>query len=1136
MNRHLRRNRRQNRQLSLEQLESRRVLAGNIHAFVSGGSLHLDGDSQANEILIEQFGPKSFTISSRDGTTTINHQAGPLTFNRVSNHVFVNLKGGNDVAELDGADGGALVVKNGLFVDMGWGADQLLMNNVHVLRLHVNMGSGADLINIGDDGNASGVMVTKEAIVLTGSGQDDARIANSIFKRFLNLDMGAQNDSTTIQGTTVRRRSVINGSSGTDTLNRENNHGKLKFFSYETVNNSVQSPAPIPPIAANDTATVTRGQPVTINVAANDTAVSGTINPASIIITQPPAHGTATANANGTVLYTNNGDTSATDTFKYTIKDSNGTTSNAATVTITVNAPLQANNDSGSVTEDATPSTATGNVLTNDTGGTGTKTVSAVNGSAASVGNDVTGAHGTFHINANGTFTYTLNNNDEDVAALNNGQMLTDAMGYTAKAGNETSSATLTITINGHTEFIASADTGNVTEDATPNSATGNVLTNDTGGNGTKTVSAVNGSATNVDADVPGAHGTFHINSNGTFTYTLDNTQAAVNALNNGDTLSDAINYTATDGVSTSSSTLTITINGHTELVAGDDAASVTEDATPNTATGNVLTNDNGGNGTKTVTAVNGAASGVNSDVAGAHGTFHINADGTFTYTLNNSDTVVNALNNGEMLTDTMNYTVGDSVTTDVGALVVTIQGHTELVAGDDTADITEDATPNTVTGDVLGNDVGGNGAKTVTAVNGSAAGVNADVPGAHGTFHINADGTFTYTLNNADTAVNDLDNGETLADTMNYTVGDTVTTDTATLTVTIHGHTELVAGDDTADITEDATPNTVTGDVLGNDAGGNGTKAVTAVNGSAAGVNADVPGTHGTFHINSDGTFTYTLNNADTAVNDLDNGETLTDTMNYTVGDTVTTDTATLTVTIHGHTEFAAVADTGDITEDADPNSTTGNVLTNDTGGTGTNTVTAVNGSAAGVGTDVPGTHGTFHINANGTFTYTLNNADTAVNDLDAGEMLTDSMSYTASDGVVTSSNMLTITIHGSDDLLATDDTNSVTEDSGQPSTTAGNVLDNDTGGPSARTITAVDGQANNVGMDVPGANGFGTFHINPDGTYTYTLDDTNTDVNNLNDGQMLEDFIDYTVSSGLSTDIGRLTITINGHTDGGT
>src|SRR5262245_37662066 len=423
----------------LERLESREVLAGNVHAFVSGGNLHIDGDSQANEILIEQSAPKSFTISSRDGTTTINGQAGPLTFNGVRKNVQINLKGGNDVAELDGADAGALVVKNGLFVDMGSGADQLLMNNVHVLRLHVNMGGGADLINVGDDGNNSGVMVTKEAIVVTGSGKDDARFANSIFKRFLNLDMGNHNDTTTIQDTSVRRRSVINGGPGTDTLNRQNNQGKLKYLSYEIVNNSVTSPVLSAPVAANDTATVTRGQNVTINVAANDTPTSGqTINNGSIVITQPPAHGTATPNANGQVIYTNNGDVAASDSFQYTIKDSAGATSNPATVTITVNAPLQGINDTGSVTEDTGPNPLTGNVLTNDTGGTGTKTVSAVNGSAGSVGADVPGTHGTFHINGDGTFTYALNNNDAMVNGLNDGQTLTDSMGYTAKAGNET--------------------------------------------------------------------------------------------------------------------------------------------------------------------------------------------------------------------------------------------------------------------------------------------------------------------------------------------------------------------------------------------------------------------------------------------------------------------------------------------------------------------------------------------------------------------------------------------------------------------------------------------------------------------------------------------------------------------------
>jgi hypothetical protein len=42
------------RNLSLERLESRVVLDGNVRAFVSGGNLHLNGDSQGNEILIEQ--------------------------------------------------------------------------------------------------------------------------------------------------------------------------------------------------------------------------------------------------------------------------------------------------------------------------------------------------------------------------------------------------------------------------------------------------------------------------------------------------------------------------------------------------------------------------------------------------------------------------------------------------------------------------------------------------------------------------------------------------------------------------------------------------------------------------------------------------------------------------------------------------------------------------------------------------------------------------------------------------------------------------------------------------------------------------------------------------------------------------
>jgi VCBS repeat-containing protein len=421
-----------------------------VHAFVSHHNLHLDGDSSANQLTIEQSAAGSFTITSRDGTTTINGQAGPLTFSGVRNNVLINMAGGDDVADLAGTSSSELMIGGRLIADMGSGNDQLLMENVHIRGMTINMGQGTDLLNIGSDGADSGVVSSKPTTIDMGSGDDDARIANSSFYRLL-LNMSSGNDTTTIQSTSVHKRSVIDGGPGNDTLNRQDNHGRLKFTHFETVNNSVTSPSPVPPVAANDTATVTRGQATTINVATNGTATTGqTINKASITITQSPTHGTAVANSDGTVTYTNNGDTAATDSFQYTIKDSAGTTSNTATVSITVNAPVTVVNDAASILNNASPNTVTGNVLTNDTGGTGNKTVSAVNGSAANVGTSVTGQFGTFNISSTGAFTYTLTESNSQVSGLATGATLTDSVTYTAKdTDGSTSAATLTVTITG---------------------------------------------------------------------------------------------------------------------------------------------------------------------------------------------------------------------------------------------------------------------------------------------------------------------------------------------------------------------------------------------------------------------------------------------------------------------------------------------------------------------------------------------------------------------------------------------------------------------------------------------------------------------------------------------------------------
>jgi Ca2+-binding RTX toxin-like protein len=91
-----------------------------------------------------------------------------------------------------------------------------------------------------------------------------------------------------------------------------------------------------PPVAVNDTATTPLHTPVTINVIANDTDDKGVI--ASTVTPSDPANGSVTVDTTtGVVTYTPDFGFSGTDTFTYTVQDLEGTISNAATVTVTVN-------------------------------------------------------------------------------------------------------------------------------------------------------------------------------------------------------------------------------------------------------------------------------------------------------------------------------------------------------------------------------------------------------------------------------------------------------------------------------------------------------------------------------------------------------------------------------------------------------------------------------------------------------------------------------------------------------------------------------------------------------------------------------------------------------------------------------
>ncbi len=113
--------------------------------------------------------------------------------------------------------------------------------------------------------------------------------------------------------------------------------------------------------------------------------------------------------------------------------------------------------------EDST-SPVSGNVLSNDLGAIAGDqlSVTAVNGSAAGVGNGVAGTYGTLLLNANGSYSYQLADGQANVDGLSFGQMVTDTFTYTAtdSFGTPTSS-TLNVVINPHNDapVIASAGT-----------------------------------------------------------------------------------------------------------------------------------------------------------------------------------------------------------------------------------------------------------------------------------------------------------------------------------------------------------------------------------------------------------------------------------------------------------------------------------------------------------------------------------------------------------------------------------------------------------------------------------------------------------------------------------------------------
>src|SRR5204863_137730 len=164
-------------------------------------------------------------------------------------------------------------------------------------------------------------------------------------------------------------------------------------------------------------------------------------------------------------------------------------------------------------------------------------------------------------------------------------------------------------------------------------------------------------------------------------------------------------------------------------------------------------------------------------------------------------------------------------------------------------------------------------------------------------------------------------------------------------------------------------------------------------------------------------------------------------------------------------------------------------------------------------------GTYGSLVLGTNGAYTYTLNNGNGAVQGLDDGETLTDTFTYAASDGTTATNTTLTSTIFGTNDGPRVEaDTNWTKEEA--TTTATGNVLQDVThpGAPSGTFADHADADTDietlTTTLVSSGTGSFGTLVLGTSGAYTYTLNNGNASVQQLDTGETLTDTFTYAAS----------------------
>ncbi len=244
----------------------------------------------------------------------------------------------------------------------------------------------------------------------------------------------------------------------------------------------------------------------------------------------------------------------------------------------------------------------------------------------------------------------------------------------------------------------------------------------------------------------------------------------------------------------------------------------------------------------------------------------------------------------------------------------------------------------------------------------------------------------------------------QTVTDSFNYTISDSKgATSGNVVNVTITGVNDAPITVADAVAAQEDLIDSVTGNVLADDTDVDQDTVL-----SVANVGVFI-GNYGSLTLAAGGVYTYALDNASFAVQSLAAGQTVTESFDYQATDGLVSTPSTLSITLTGTNDAPVItADFATVQKDGDI-ATTGNVLSNDTD---VDQGTVLSVANAGLFT---GHYGSLTLNADGSYLYALNNASLALQSLSAGQTATESFDYQATDGLLSSPSVLTITLIGS-------------------------------------------------------------------------------------------------------------------------